>query len=54
MNGNKEGKGSQYYANGELRYKGDWRNDKKEGKGWEFYENGDLKYEGDFEFHKLE
>ena len=46
----KEGKGIEYYPNGE-RYEGDFRNDKKEGKGIYYHNEEPFKgdrYEGDF------
>ena len=39
-NGLREGKGIEYYNNGD-RYEGDFRNDKREGKGIYYYHNGD-------------
>ena len=40
VNGLREGKGIEYYNNGE-RYEGDYKNGKREGKGLEYYNNGD-------------
>ena len=40
VNGLREGKGIEYYNDGD-RYEGDWRNDKKDGKGIYYYNNGD-------------
>ena len=34
------GKGKQYYKNGNIRYEGDYVNDEKEGVGKTIYENG--------------
>ena len=39
LNGVPEGKGIEYYKDGD-RYEGEWRNDKKEGKGIMYYNNG--------------
>ena len=47
VNGKAEGKGIEYYNNGE-RYEGDFRNDKREGKGIYYYNNGDRSM-GDFQ-----
>ena len=46
VNGVSEGKGIDYYNNGD-RYEGDFRNGRKEGKGIYYYHNGD-RYEGDW------
>ena len=46
VNGLPEGKGIEYYNNGD-RYEGDHRNGKKEGKGIYFFNDGE-RYEGDF------
>ena len=46
VNGLPEGKGIEYYPNGE-RYEGDFRNGKREGKGIYYFNNGN-RYEGDF------
>ena len=40
VNGLREGKGIEYYNNGD-RYEGDYRNDNEEGKGIYYYHNGD-------------
>ena len=46
VNGLPEGKGIEYYPNGE-RYEGDFRNGKQEGKGIYYFSNGG-RYEGDW------
>ena len=40
MNGNKHGKGIIYYKNGNIKYEGDFINDKYEGNGKYIYESG--------------
>ena len=40
MNGNKHGKGKIYYKNGDIKYDGDFVNDKYEGHGKYIYEDG--------------
>ena len=40
VNGLREGKGIEYYNDGD-RYEGDFRNDKREGKGIHYFHNGD-------------
>jgi len=45
-NGKKEGKGIEYYNNGD-RYEGEFKNSKKEGKGIYYFSNGDRKM-GDY------
>ena len=51
-NGNKQGVWSKYYKNGNLRYKGQFRNDKPEGLFFYYYDTGELKVEKEF-FHPL-
>ena len=50
VNGLREGKGIEYYNNGD-RYEGDFRNDKREGKGIYYFNSGD-RYEGDWKDDK--
>ena len=45
MNGERNGKGKEYYSNGILKFEGKYLNWKKNVK--EYYSNGELKYEGD-------
>jgi len=52
VNGLPEGKGIEYWNNGE-RYEGDFRNGKKEGKGFYYWNDGD-RYEGDYRNNKQE
>ena len=52
VNGKREGKGIDYYNNGD-RYEGDFKNDIKEGKGIYYYSNGN-RYEGDWKNGKSE
>jgi antitoxin component YwqK of YwqJK toxin-antitoxin module len=47
--GNKTGKGKEYYGNEKLKYIGTYVDGKRDGKGKEFYEFfGYIKYEGEF------
>ena len=46
-NGKREGKGIEYYKNGEIKYDGDWNDDMPEGKGKFIDENGNY-YIGEF------
>ena len=39
-NGLRNGKGIEYYSNGNIKYEGDWINDKYEGNGKYIWENG--------------
>ena len=39
-NGLRNGKGIEYYSNGNIKYEGDWVNDKFEGNGKYILENG--------------
>ena len=41
MNGNKHGKGIEYYKDGNIKYEGDFVNDKREGKGKYIWEDGE-------------
>ena len=48
-NGLIEGKGKEYYGNGRLKYKGNFKNGKYEGNGILYYEFfGHIKYDGEF------
>ena len=40
-NGLRNGKGTEYYSNGKIKYEGDYINDKREGNGKYIYENGE-------------
>ena len=44
--GIQDGKGTQYYMNGEVEYKGNWKNGVYDGKGTLYDENGDKVYSG--------
>ena len=46
MNGERNGKGKEYYNNGILQYEGEYLNDKRNGKGKEYYNNDKIYYEG--------
>ena len=48
MNGEKNGKGKEYYENGKLKFEGEYLNGEKHGKGKEYYENGKLRFEGEY------
>ena len=43
-----DGKGIEYYENGNKKYEGDFKEGKPNGKGIEYYENGNKRYEGYF------
>ena len=44
----KNGKGKEYYLNGELCYEGEYLNDKRDGKGKEYTEEGEIIFIGEF------
>ena len=44
----KNGKGKEYYLNGELCYEGEYLNDKRDGKGKEYSEEGEIIFIGEF------
>ena len=44
----RDGKGKEYYSNGNLKYEGNFKNDEYDGRGKYYFENGEY-YEGDFE-----
>ena len=48
LNGERNGKGKEYYTNGNLMFKGEYLNGKRNGKGKEYYENGELEFEGEY------
>jgi len=48
LNGKRNGKGKEYYDNGELEFIGEYLNGKRNGKGKEYYDNGELKFEGEY------
>ncbi|MFC1617510.1 NEL-type E3 ubiquitin ligase domain-containing protein, partial [Candidatus Margulisiibacteriota bacterium] len=47
-NGQKDGKGTLFYLNGNVEYEGGFKNGQKHGQGKEYWINGNLKYEGEF------
>ena len=47
LNGNRNGKGKEYYNNGILGFEGEYLKGKRNGKGKDYYENGKLKFEGE-------
>ena len=48
-----EGKGIEYYSNGEKKYEGEWKNNLPNGKGKRFYENGNIYCDGNYFEGKL-
>ena len=44
----KNGVGKEYYLNGELKYEGEYLNDKRDGKGKEYTEEGELIFQGNY------
>ena len=48
LNGKRNGKGKEYYDNGDLLFEGEYLNGKRNGKGKEYYYNGDLLFEGEY------
>ena len=48
FNGQKNGKGKEYYKDGKLKFEGEYLSGKKNGKGKEYYEDGKLKFEGEY------
>ena len=47
QNGKRQGKGKEYYENGEIKYDGDWNNDLQDGNG-KFVEKEGNYYIGEF------
>ena len=45
----REGKGKEYYENGNIKYYGDFKNGKYEGYGLLYNSDGSIKYAGNFE-----
>ena len=43
-----DGKGKEYYYDGELSFEGEYSNGERNGKGKEYYDNGRLKFEGEY------
>ena len=48
LNGQKNGKGKEYYDNGKIIYEGEFLNGYRNCKGKEYYKNGKLKIEGEY------
>ena len=48
LNGEKNGKGKEYYFHGELLFEGEYLNGEKNGKGKEYYFHGELLFEGEY------
>ena len=48
LNGQKNGKGKEYYGNGNLFFEGEYLNGQKNGKGKEYSSEGELIYEGEY------
>ena len=44
----KNGRGKEFYPNGELKYEGEYKNDKREGLGTEFTEEGEPIFKGEY------
>ena len=53
MNGKRNGKGKEYYNNGELSYEGEYLNGKRNGNGKEYNYEGQIKIEGEYINDKL-
>ena len=49
LNGERNGKGKEYYTNGKIKFEGDYLNGKRNGKGKEYWlHTGKLKFEGEY------
>ena len=48
LNGERNGKGKEYYWNGKLKFEGEYLNGKRNGKGKKYYFYGELKFEGEY------
>ena len=48
MNGKRNGKGKEYYENGNIEFEGEYLNGKRNGKGKEYFNNGKLLFEGEY------
>ena len=44
----RNGKGKEYYEDGQLLFEGEYLNGKRNGKGKEYYEDGQLEFEGEY------
>eukprot|EP01083_Nonionella_stella_P197845 727003_1 len=47
VNGERNGKGTEYYRNGEKSYIGNWKNGQESGKGMKYHRDGTLSYDGE-------
>ena len=48
LNGEKNGKGKEYYDDGEVKFEGEYLNGNKNGKCKEYYNYGKIKFEGEY------
>ena len=48
------GKVIEYFENGNIKYQGDYKNNKRDGKGILYYEIGNKYYDGDFKLNKFD
>jgi len=48
LNGQRHGKGKEYYYDDKLEFEGEYLNGKGSGRGKEYYINGKLKFEGEY------
>ena len=48
LNGERNGKGKEYFFSGELIFEGEYLNGKRNGKGKDYYLNGKLRFEGEY------
>ena len=48
LNGKRNGKGKEFYNNGNLIFEGEYSNGKRNGKGKEYNKDGELIYDGIF------
>ena len=48
LNGEKNGKGKEYFFKGKLKYEGEFSNGKRNGNGIEYFDNGELKFKGEY------
>ena len=47
-NGEKNGKGKEYYDNDKIKFEGVYKYGKRNGKGKEYYKDGEVKFEGEY------
>ena len=48
LNGQRSGKGKEYYNNGKVRFESEYLNGLRNGKGKEYYNNGEIKFDGKY------